>query len=164
MESGKILLNNTAPPPAGFFYAPECIKLQHMNFIPIRAYDNYIYANMRLSMLQEHDINCHLKDEFTVTIDPLLNPAIGGIKLMVADAQVERAQQILNDAELEWLQTIPCPACGQKTMRKEVLVKEFPGFWGKVKSMLANGEEREIRTVYVCGSCGKEFKELEDNS
>ena len=131
-----------------------------MNFVNLRAYDNYIYANMQLSMLQEEGINCHLKDEFTVTIDPLLNPAIGGIKLMVAEAQAERAQQILNDAELEWLQTEPCPACGQKALRKEVQIKEFPDFWGKIKSMLVNGEEREVKTLYVCGSCGNEFTEL----
>ena len=135
-----------------------------MNYVLLRAYDNYIYANLKLLLLQEHGINCHLKDEFTVTIDPLLNPAIGGIKLMVADAQAERAEQILNEAEQEWLKTIPCPACREKTLHKEVLVKEFPGFWGKLKSMLANGEEREVRKVYVCESCGREFKEVENNS
>jgi DNA-directed RNA polymerase subunit RPC12/RpoP len=132
-----------------------------MNFVNIRAYDNYIYANMKYALLQENGINCHLKDEFTVTIDPLLNPAIGGIKLMVAEPQAERALQILNDVDLEWLQTVPCPACGQKTLHKEVLIKEFPGFWGKIKSMLANGEEREVRTVYICGNCHNEFKALE---
>jgi DNA-directed RNA polymerase subunit RPC12/RpoP len=132
-----------------------------MSFTLLRAYDNYVYANMQLSMLQEQDINCHLKDEFTVTIDPLLNPAIGGIKLMVADVQVERAEKILNDAELEWLKTIPCPSCGQKRLRKEVRVKEFPGFWGKMKSMLANGQETEVKKVYICDSCRKEFKEIE---
>ena len=112
-------------------------------------------------MLQEHGIHCHLKDELTVTIDPLLNPAIGGIKLMVAEPQVEKAEQILNDAELEWLQTVPCPNCGQKALHKEVLIKEFPGFWGKIKSMIVTGEEREVKTVYLCGNCHKEFKDLD---
>ena len=55
-----------------------------MNFIQVRSYDNYIYANIVLSMLQDSGINCHLKDEYTITIDPLLSPALGGIKLMVA--------------------------------------------------------------------------------
>jgi len=135
-----------------------------MKFLLIRAYDNYVYANMQLSLLQEQGINCHLKDEHTVTIDPLLSPAIGGIKLMVADTQVERAEEILKETEEEWLKTVPCPACGAKALHREVHIKEFPGFWGKLKSMLANGEEREVKKVYVCGSCGREFKELEDNS
>jgi hypothetical protein len=131
-----------------------------MDFVVIRAYDNYVYANMQCSLLQEEGINCHLKDEFTVTIDPLLNPAIGGIKLMVVEAQAERASQILEETELEWLKTVPCPACGQCTLEKKVTIKEFPGFWGKIKSLLANGEEREVTKTYVCRSCNKVFDEI----
>ena len=66
-----------------------------MDFIQLRAYDNYIYANIVLSMLQDSGINCHLKDEYTITIDPLLSPALGGIKLMVARSQVDRALELL---------------------------------------------------------------------
>ena len=66
-----------------------------MNFIQVRSYDNYIYAHIVLSMLQDSGINCHLKDEYTITIDPLLSPALGGIKLMVADSQLERALELL---------------------------------------------------------------------
>ena len=66
-----------------------------MNFIQVRSYDNYIYAHIILSMLQDAGINCYLKDEYTITIDPLLSPALGGIKLMVADSQLERALELL---------------------------------------------------------------------
>ena len=66
-----------------------------MNFIQVRSYDNYIYAHIVLSMLQDAGINCHLKDEYTITIDPLLSPALGGIKLMVAGSQLERALELL---------------------------------------------------------------------
>jgi hypothetical protein len=66
-----------------------------MNFIQVRSYDNYIYAHIVLSMLQDSGINCHLKDEYTVTIDPFLSPALGGIKLMVAGPQLERALELL---------------------------------------------------------------------
>ena len=66
-----------------------------MDFIQVRSYDNYIYAHIVLSMLQDAGINCHLKDEYTITIDPLLSPALGGIKLMVAGSQLERALQLL---------------------------------------------------------------------
>ena len=70
-----------------------------MNFIQVRSYDNYIYAHIILSMLQDAGINCHLKDEYTITIDPLLSPALGGIKLMVAGSQVERALEMLAETE-----------------------------------------------------------------
>ena len=68
-------------------------------FIEIRAYDNYIYAHIVLGRLQDAGIICHLKDEFTVTIDPLLSPALGGIKIMVAESQVARAEEILAESE-----------------------------------------------------------------
>jgi Putative prokaryotic signal transducing protein len=66
-----------------------------MDYIQIRSYDNYIYAHIVLSMLQDAGINCHLKDEYTITIDPLLSPALGGIKLMVAGSQLARALELL---------------------------------------------------------------------
>jgi type III secretory pathway lipoprotein EscJ len=66
-----------------------------MSFIQVRSFDNYIEANIVLNMLQHYDINCHLKDEYTVTIDPFLSPALGGMKLMVHHSQVERAMELL---------------------------------------------------------------------
>jgi hypothetical protein len=67
-----------------------------MSFIAISAYDNYIPAHIAMGRLKDQYINCYLQDEYTVTIDPLLSNAVGGIKLMVAETQAERALQILN--------------------------------------------------------------------
>lgn len=66
-----------------------------MSYIAVSTYDNYISAHIAMGRLQEEFINCYLQDEYTVTIDPLLSNAIGGIKLMVAESQVERALVIL---------------------------------------------------------------------
>ncbi|HEY6504300.1 MAG TPA: DUF2007 domain-containing protein [Chitinophagaceae bacterium] len=70
-----------------------------MKFIILRSYDNYIPAHIAMGRLKEEFINCYLQDEYTVTIDPLLTNAIGGIKLMVAEAQAERALEILNSVQ-----------------------------------------------------------------
>lgn len=70
-----------------------------MDFVEIRAFDNYIYAHITMSMLQDAGINCYLKDEYTITIDPLLSPALGGMKLMVHPAQVQRALELLEQTE-----------------------------------------------------------------
>ena len=67
-----------------------------MKFILLATYDNYIPAHIALGRLKDSFINCYLQDEHTVTIDPLLSNAIGGIKLMVAEQQAERALEILN--------------------------------------------------------------------
>jgi len=70
-----------------------------MDFVQIRAFDNYIYAHIALSMLQDAGINCHLKDEYTVTIDPFLSPALGGMKLMVHASQAQRALELLESTD-----------------------------------------------------------------
>jgi hypothetical protein len=67
-----------------------------MKFVLLRSFDNYISAHIAMGRLKDSFVSCYLKDEYTVTIDPLLSNAIGGIKLMVAESQAERAVDILN--------------------------------------------------------------------
>lgn len=52
-----------------------------------------------MTMLQDAGINCHLKDEHIITLDPFLSPALGGMKLMVYPTQAERADRLLEQAE-----------------------------------------------------------------
>lgn len=52
-------------------------------------------AHMAKGQLQEAGIQCWLKDENSVTINPFLTNALGGIKLMVAEEDIEAAEEIL---------------------------------------------------------------------
>ena len=70
-----------------------------MDFVELRSFDNYIYAHITLSMLQDAGINCHLKDEYMITLDPFLSPAMGGMKLMVYPSQAQRAIELLEETE-----------------------------------------------------------------
>lgn len=70
-----------------------------MNFVQLRSYDNYISAHISMTMLQDAGINCHLKDEHIITLDPFLSPALGGMKLMVYPSQAERAVRLLEQAD-----------------------------------------------------------------
>ena len=70
-----------------------------MKFVKIRTYDNYIPAHIDMGRLRSEEIACFLADENTVTIDPFLTYAVGGIKLMVPEHQAERSLMILNDTE-----------------------------------------------------------------
>ena len=71
-----------------------------MKFVLLCSFDNYIPAHIALGRLKEEFINCYLQDEYSVTIDPFLSNAIGGIKLMVAETQLERAREILENQDL----------------------------------------------------------------
>ena len=131
-----------------------------MTFVPLRTFDNYIEANIVLSMLVASGINAHLKDEHTITIDPLLSPALGGMKLMVHFAQVERAWELLEDAEHQYLQSIPCPVCKAHSLKAISVTKEYRCRLSAIINMLLCGKSVEIIKMYQCTSCGYDFKEL----
>lgn len=131
-----------------------------MNFTPIRAYDNYIKASIELSLLKEAGIICHIKDEFTVTIDPLLSPALGGMKLMVAEDHVLQAQQLLEESDLLYLKTIPCPACKHNTLEFIVETIQYNTWAGKIKSLILNGQEQQVSKYYHCNNCQHNYDEL----
>ncbi|MFT4093051.1 MAG: DUF2007 domain-containing protein [Niabella sp.] len=70
-----------------------------MKFLVAAVFDNYINAHLVLGRLQEENINCWLRDEHCVTIYPGAVYAAGGIKLMVAAVQIERALSIINNSK-----------------------------------------------------------------
>ena len=133
-----------------------------MAFIPLRSFDNYIEANIVMTMLIAENINCHLKDENTITIDPLLSNALGGIKLMVHPAHVERAWEHLEAAEQQYLKTIPCPVCKAHALKTVSITKKHQCKLSALVSMLLNGQSVEVKKIYQCTKCGYDFKKLPD--
>lgn len=143
-----------SPPHRGGWEGP------HMDFVELRSFDNYIEANIVLNMLRHHNINCHLKDENIITIDPLLSPALGGMKLMVHHAHVERAWNLMDEAEEEYLRKIPCPVCHSHTLKAISITKNHRCKLSALASMLLNGHSVEVSKIYRCMRCGYDFKEL----
>ncbi len=131
-----------------------------MDYIELRSFDNYIEANIVLNMLQHQNINCHLKDEHIITVDPLLSPALGGIKLMVHHSQVERAWDMLEKAEHNYLKTIPCPVCKAHALEIVSVTKKHTCKLAALASMILNGHSVEVTKMYRCTKCGYDFKEL----
>jgi len=135
-----------------------------MNFVQINSFDNYINANMQLALLQEEGINCYLKDEYTITIDPLLSPAIGGMKLMVVEEQSQRAKQIIDQADKEFLLDVSCEVCGENTLEHIIEIKKPEGLFQTISFLLINGQAQEVKKYYHCKSCGSNFDELPEES
>lgn len=131
---------------------------QQDSFRPIQVYSNYIEAHITLGRLQEEGISCWLKDENTVTINPIWTTAVGGIKLMVAQVQVARAMEILESVVQAQQKDNPCPQCGSvnvtlvSTPRKAV--NWFSSFLGFFLGDLAVGAHK----VNHCFNCGAEFE------
>lgn len=130
-----------------------------MEIVTIRTFDNYFNANITLTRLQDAGIECYLKDEFTVTIDPILSNAIGGIKLVVKDVDVKQALAMLEEMDAIYRQSAVCPQCGNKGLEyiskpgaKNTLTALFTWFL----SSYAVAPEQ----VYQCSKCGWEGKQL----
>ncbi|HYM93706.1 MAG TPA: DUF2007 domain-containing protein [Chitinophagaceae bacterium] len=81
-----------------------------MQFVEVRSYDNYISAHIMMGRLKEEFINCWLQNENSVTLDPFLSNAIGGIKLMVPEAQAARALELLDAFEKQDLHSSGFPS------------------------------------------------------
>jgi rubredoxin len=131
-----------------------------MDYVELRSFDNYIEANIVLNMLRHNNINCHLKDENIITIDPLLSPALGGMKLMVHHAHVERAWDLMDEAEQQYLKNISCPVCHAHGLKAMIITKKHRCKLSALASMLLNGHSVEVNKTYQCTNCGYDFKEL----
>lgn len=129
-------------------------------YVQIRSFDNYMYANILLNSLKAHGFDCYLKDENTVTIDPVLSPAIGGMKLMVREAEVARARAFLDQVEAEYLATIPCTSCGQKTLQVLVKTTRPKNFIAALLRQLFVGTTEQEQRFYRCSGCGAIFDDV----
>ena len=130
-----------------------------MPFKQIASYDNFMLANMTLGLLQENKINCHLKDENIVTIGSL-SRAVGGIKLMVEEADYPAAVVLLQEAEENYLKEIACPKCKAKELVIEEKRNKPESFWGKLKNQIAYGQTETYSKKYRCQNCNSIFSEL----
>jgi len=136
-----------------------------MRFVQIDTFTNYIDANLVLGRLQNEDINCWLRDENTVTIDPILANAVGGIKLMVAEAQAERAIELLNAFRKEKKSAIKCINCGSDNVEFVSTPRKSSNWLGAIAGFILGDLAIPVDKVYHCFDCGKEYspQEMEKN-
>jgi DNA-directed RNA polymerase subunit RPC12/RpoP len=131
-----------------------------MQFKLIATYDNYMLANMTMGLLTGNNIKAQLKDEHIVTVDPLLNPAVGGIKLLVEVGDYERALDLIKEAEEAHLKDIACPYCGNHSIEVEEKTSKPTDFWGKLKNQVLFGQTSTYSKNYRCKTCKKLIDEL----
>jgi ribosomal protein S27AE len=132
-----------------------------MNMITLRSFDNYFLANITLTKLQDAGVECYLKDENTVTIDPILSNAIGGIKLVVKETDASDAKQLLQQFDEEYLKSVKCPKCSAT----EITLVTKPGASNYITAIftwLFSSYAVAAESIYQCGKCGYESKTMPD--
>lgn len=109
-----------------------------------------------LQRLEEEGIKAYLKDEHTVTIDPILSNAIGGIKLMVYKDQLNRALELINGFEKQYRESITCIFCGSHNVHLVVQRNNSANWISAILSWLFGNYAIGVKQVYTCLDCGKE--------
>jgi Putative prokaryotic signal transducing protein len=133
-----------------------------MKFVQLESFTNYIDANIIAGRLEEEDIHCWLKDENTSTINPMWDNAIGGIKLMVAEVQAERALALLQQYKQEKRDLLLCPYCHSHNI-EEKGAPEKPGYWlNALLAFFAAGPDMQKAKTWHCNACHKNFEQPEE--
>lgn len=133
-----------------------------MDIIVIKTFDNYFLANISLTKLQDAGIECYLKDEYTVTIDPILTNAIGGIKLVVKKEDYEAAMQLMQQFDKEYLEAVQCPKCNAKNFL-QITKPGAANYITAILTWLFASYSIAPQKVYQCQSCGYESESLPVN-
>ena len=132
-----------------------------MELVIVKTFDNYFSANITLTRLQALGIVCFLRDENTVTIDPILTNAIGGIKLVVAREDEAATIKLLRAFQIDYLLSATCPECGSNSfvhVAKPGAVNYLTAIITWIFSSYAVAPDY----VYQCGNCNFECENLPD--
>jgi DNA-directed RNA polymerase subunit M/transcription elongation factor TFIIS len=130
-----------------------------MDLVTVKTFDSYFLANIILGRLQAEGIECYLKDETTVTIDPILTNAIGGIKLVVRSDHADAVKAILKGYDEEYLNAATCPKCGAHQF-SYIAKPGVTNFVTAVVTTIFGSYAVAPDYVYQCSNCGYESERL----
>ena len=135
-----------------------------MDFIVLNSYNNYIDAHIARGVLEEEGIHCWLKDENTVTIDPILTNAVGGIKIMVANRDARRARDILSQLRKEQKMALVCPNCGSNNIELVSTPRKAINWISAISTFFLGDYAIIIEKVNHCFDCNHEFPQPEEGA
>lgn len=111
------------------------------NYTVIAVFEYSTEAYVTKSKLESEGVKTMLMDETTIDSDPLISGAIGGVKLLVHNDNLEKASEIYNDIRTyqkdEDGKDIFCPKCKSNRIlvaplhRKNIIYMLFPFFEGR---------------------------------
>ncbi|MGC6434674.1 MAG: DUF2007 domain-containing protein [Crocinitomicaceae bacterium] len=135
-----------------------------MNRITVKTFDNIIDAYILKNRLETDNIECFIQDENTVSIDPLLSNAVGGIKLKVQEKDYAKAFEIIQELENKPFEDrdgniIVCPNCGSNQLYKDFnSIQDLKGLISALFSLILSIFPIYLNKVFRCKKCDTEFK------
>jgi len=134
-----------------------------MSLITIKTFDTGIQAHIFKNKLENEGIVCYIHDENIVTLNPLYNFAVGGVKLKVNEQDAEEARSIL--AEIEGTphtdeedQIIKCPNCSSTELYSDFKsMKDPKGILSAIASFFLSVFPIYYNSLYRCKKFNTEF-------
>ncbi|MDF2191013.1 DUF2007 domain-containing protein [Paraflavitalea sp. CAU 1676] len=125
-------------------------------FVVLRSFDNYIPANLMLQRLEAEHIRAYLQDEHT----PILTNPVGSIRLMVHEAQVGRALDLLDRFDQTYRQSLTCPKCSSTNVHYVTQGEPPKSLLTLIFSWISGKQPISLHQVYHCFDCRFEFEDL----
>jgi hypothetical protein len=128
-----------------------------MEFVILQSFNNYMDAHLLLARLESEGIDCWLKDENTVTINPIWTNAVGGIKLMVKSEDFSRASEIFKETEALRKGSVECPNCKGHNIELVSTPRKASNWITAILTFFLGDYAMTVDKVNHCFDCGHEF-------
>ena len=129
-------------------------------WVLLRAYSSSLEANVVRSFLNSKGIETRSRDEHIVNINWLYSNAVGGVKVMVAAGELDRAKALLEEQEgqpnLEVV-GMPCPKCSSLKTERSFHLRR--GVAGLVMALLSVVLPLSQSEKWSCEECGYQWEE-----
>lgn len=133
-------------------------------FTTIRTFDNSTNAHILKIALEDRGIDCFIFDEHMMTVNPLMNVSLGGVKLKVRTEDLEAAKSILKELDDtpytdESNEVLHCPNC-QSThiISGHRSTKGAASILSGITSLFFMVFPLYAKYVYKCKDCEHEFE------
>ena len=86
----------------------------------LKTFLNPVEANITKGLLESNGIEAFIFDENTLSVDPILTTALGGIRLMVRSSDYEDALSIIKEVDEENIReesNLKCPFCASSDIK-----------------------------------------------
>lgn len=129
-------------------------------FVTIATFPDALKAQIVRGSLETQGIPCFIADEHTITNQPYLTMAYGGVRLQVQERDSERAREIITTRPtFSVLEKAPeqsadkCPNCDSSKI-EQVNSARSRSFLSFIRNLLAIRTEGELARYFTCRTCG----------
>ncbi|RYU91550.1 DUF2007 domain-containing protein [Mucilaginibacter terrigena] len=137
--------------------------------ITFEHYYDPMLAHIIRTKLEDNGIHCFIADENTLVVNPILNNAIGGIKLKIFARDLERCREILAQSgdlheqdhfeiDEETHSPVICPYCGSSNVNYGPATEKKANWLVMIISMLLMVMPFYARKAWHCFNCQRDFE------